>query len=389
MRIFVLGAGAAGSLLAQMLERQGHEVWCGDRNPERARRFFHKKSTIPIAEVNARNLWAIVKAGRGCQLLLNASPAVYNEIVLRSALRLKAHYLDMAAHLTRNPFRAEQWRYAERFEAKNRAAVINAGVAPGLTNLLVSRAAEILDSMEAVQIRLFEETKSDDPVSQWSPEVSFDEATSRPRIYRAGRFALAKRFSERERFRFPQPIGEVPVYLAAQDEVGTLPHFLRMRDMDVKIGGGDMEMLRRWYRQGKLSRSRGMVPARFPATPTPKAIKRLVRHGRLSNARFAAAVLVRGVKKEQPTLVRWDVAVPSLFQIQREGLHGSPVSWATATMTALFVKHFPREEAGVFAPEQLPPEIRRDILAGARERGIRISMRTRTLKPAEEELEEI
>ena len=388
MRILVLGAGSTGSLLAQLLERQGHEVSCGDRDPERARRFFRKSSEIPIVEVNSRNLWAIVRAGRGCQLLVNASPAVYNEIILRAALRLKAHYLDMAAHLTRHPFRSEQLRYGKRFEARNRTAVINAGIAPGLTNLLVRRASEILDELHTVHIRLFEETESDDPVSQWSPEVSFDEATSRPRIYRDGHFLLAKRFSERERFRFGQPIGEVPVYLAAQDEVATLPHFIPMREMDVKIGGGEMETLRRWYRQGKLSRSRGMTRARFPATPTPRAMTRLVKRGGLANARFAAAVVVRGVKDEQPTLVRWDVAVPSLFQIRRQGFHRSPIAWATATMTALFVKHFPRDEAGVFPPEQLPAEVRRDVLAGARARGIRITMRTKTLRKDEELPEE-
>jgi Saccharopine dehydrogenase NADP binding domain len=384
MRIFVLGAGATGSLLAQMLVRQGHEVSCGDRNPERAKRFFSKKSEIPIAEVNARNLWAIVRAARGCQLLVNASPAVYNEIILRSALRLKAHYLDMAAHLTRNPFKAEQLGYAKRFEAKNRAAVINAGVAPGLTNLLVRRAEEMLDEVETVHVRLFEETESEHPVSQWSPEVSFDEAISRPRVYRGGRFKLAKRFSERERFRFAQPIGEVPVYLAAQDEVGTLPHFIPMREMDVKIGGGEMDMLRRWYKQGKLSPSRGMASARFPATPTPRAMKRLVSRGHISNARFAAAVVVRGVKKEQPTVVRWDVTVPSLFQMNREGLHGSPVAWATATMCALFVKHFPRDDGGVFAPEKLPLENRRAVLADARGRGIKIAVRTKVMKADDE-----
>jgi len=388
MRILVLGAGATGSLVAQLLERQGHEVTCGDRNPERAGRFFRKGNQIPIVEVNARNLWAIVRAGRGCQLLINASPAVYNEIILRAALRLKAHYLDMAAHLTRHPFRAEQLRYAERFEARKRAAVINAGIAPGLTNLLVRRSDELLDEMHTVHIRLFEETESDDPVSQWSPEVSFDEATSRPRIYRDGHFHLAKRFSERERFRFGPPIGEVPVYLAAQDEVATLPHYIPMREMDVKIGGGEMEMLRRWYRQGKLSRSRGMARSRFPATPTPRGITRLLKRGRLSNARFGAAVVVRGMKDEQPTVVRWDIAVPSLFQIRRQGFHRSPIAWATATMTTLFVKYFPRDETGVFPPEMLPPEVRREVLAGARERGIRITMRTKTLKKDEEIPEE-
>jgi hypothetical protein len=384
MRIFVLGAGATGSLLAQLLHRQGHEVSCGDRNPERARRFFGKKSEIPIVEVNARNLWAIVREGRGCQLLVNASPAVYNEIILRAALRLRAHYLDTAAHLTRNPFKAEQMRFEKRFQQKNRAAVINAGVAPGLTNLLVRRAAETLDALESVHIRLFEDTESDDPFSQWSPEVSFDEATSRPRIYRHGGFLLARRFSERERFRFAPPLGDVPVYLAAQDEVATLPHFIPMREMDVKIGGGEMEMLRRWFRQGKLSRSRGMARKRFPATLTPRRMKRLVRHGRLSNARFAAAVLVRGIKNDEPCLLRWDVAVPSLYQIHRQGSPASPVAWATATMTSLFIKHFPRDQAGVFPPEQLPPEIRRDVLADARARGIRITLRTRALKPTDD-----
>jgi NAD(P)-dependent dehydrogenase (short-subunit alcohol dehydrogenase family) len=387
MRIFVLGAGATGSLLAQLLARQGHTVVCGDRDTARARRFLGKKSAIPVVEVNARNLWGIVKAARRSQLLVNASPAVFNEIVLRAALRLRCHYLDMSAHLTRNPFKAEQLRYAKRFEAKNRAAVINAGVAPGLTNLLVARSAEMLDAVEAVHIRLYESTESDDPISQWSAESSFDEATSRPRVYRAGKFHLGKRFDEREVFRFPPPVGEAGVVLAAQDEVGTLPHFIPMREMDVKIGGNEIDRLRRWYKQGKLSKSRGLVTKRFPRTPTPRHVARLIRQGVLQNARFAAAVLVRGVKKEQPVLIRWDAEFPSLYQIRQRGMASTPVAWATAHLAALFVKHFPREEAGVFPPEALPAEIRQKILADAKARDMRVSMKVTKLKKSEEDEE--
>jgi saccharopine dehydrogenase-like NADP-dependent oxidoreductase len=190
MRIFILGAGATGSLLAKLLDRQGHMVWCGDRDPERARRFLGKRSVIPVVAVNARNLRGVVRAAKGCQLIINASASVFNEIVLRAALRLRAHYLDLSSQLTKNPFKPEQFAYAERFEKKNRAAVINAGAAPGLTNLLVQRAAELLDEVEAVHIRLYESSESDDPISQWSPVVSFDEAVSRPRIYRNGKFPL-------------------------------------------------------------------------------------------------------------------------------------------------------------------------------------------------------
>src|SRR5712664_4610067 len=287
MRIFVLGAGATGSLLAQLLERQGHTVWCGDRDPERARRFLGKKSTIPVTEVNARNLRGIVKAAKGCQLIVNASASVFNEIVLRAALRLRAHYVDLSSHLTRHPFKAEQFRYGKKFVEKKRVALINTGAAPGLTNLLVKRAADLLDEVQAVHIRLYESSESDDPISQWSPEVSFDEAISHPRIYRDKKYQLAKRFSELEKFRFPDPIGAANVVLAAQDEVATLPHYIPMKDLDVKLGGNEFDRLRRWHKQGKLSKSRGMTRRHFPQTSSPRMIAKLIRQGILQNARFA------------------------------------------------------------------------------------------------------
>ena len=127
MRIFVLGVGSTGSYLVKLLTRQGHHVMCGDRDPERAHRFLGAKSPVAVERVNARDLWSIVKAARGTQLVVNALPAVCNHIVLRAALRLRAHYLDTAAHLMKSPFRAEQLQFARRFMEKHRSAVITAG----------------------------------------------------------------------------------------------------------------------------------------------------------------------------------------------------------------------------------------------------------------------
>ena len=385
MRIFVLGAGATGSLLARLLVRQGNQVTCGDRDPDRARRFLGRESRIPIRQVNARNLRSIVKAAKGSHLIANASPAVFNRTVLRAALRLRAHYLDTASHLTGTPFKAEQLGFEARFRAKRRAAVINAGVAPGLTNLLVARSADLLSGLEAVAIRLYESTDSDDPVSQWSHDAAFDEAVSRPRIYRQGRFHFGKRFGERELFRFQPPIGRVGVVLAAQDEVVTLPRVLDMREMDVKIGGSDFERLRRWHRQGKLRKSHGPGASRFPQTPTPRQVAKLVARGALYHARFAAAVVVRGQKGGRHAVIRWDAGFPTLHQMHRRELHASPIAWATAHLAALFVKHFPRELPGVHPPEALPARTRQAILAGARARGIRIGKRLTLLKPLDDE----
>lgn len=384
MRIFVLGAGATGSLLAQLLERRGHTVWCGDRDLDRAHRFLGRNSTIPIAEVNARNLRGIVRAARGCQLLVNASASVFNQIVMRAALRLKAHYLDLSSHLTRNPFKAEQLAYSRRFEEKNRIALINTGAAPGFTNLLVKRSAEMLDRVDSVEIRLYESSESEDPISQWSPDGTFDEAISNPRIYRDGKFQMAKRFAELEKFRFPDPIGSANVVLAAQDEVATLPYYVPMRNIDVKIGGNEFDRLRRWYKQGKLTKSRGIVRRRFPDTLSPRKIARLIRQGVLQNARFAAVVLVRGAKRrggdEHQLLIRTDCQFPTLYQIRQQGLFTTPVAYATAHVAALFVKNFPRDIAGVFAPETLPIETRRAIIAAIRHHGVRISHKTSVLK---------
>jgi saccharopine dehydrogenase (NAD+, L-lysine forming) len=387
MRIFVLGTGATGSYLAHLLARQGHQVTCGDRDLDRARRFLGKKSKIPVVQVNARNLWGIVRAAKRSQLLVNASASVFNEIALRAALRLRCHYIDLSAHLMRNPFKAEQLRFDDRFQKKNRCAVITAGAAPGLTNLLVARAAGLLDSVDAVQIRLYESTESDDPVSQWSAEVSFDEAISLPRIVRDGRFRFGKRFGEPEKFRFPPPIGEANVVLAAQDEVGVIPYFLKLKEMDVKIGGNEIDRLRRWYRQGKLSKSRGMVASRFPKTPSPRQVARLIRKGSLQNARFAAAVVVRGTKQDRPTEIRYDVSFPSLYQIRLRGLTVSPVSYATAQTASLFIKHFPRDSSGVLPPGSIPVEDRQAILKDLKSRGIVLTTKITKKKPTDDEEE--
>src|SRR5438128_4406987 len=339
------------------------------------------------------NLRGIVKTAKGCQIIINASASVFNEIVLRAALRLRAHYMDLSSHLTRHPFKAEQFRYAKKFEEKKRVALINSGVAPGLTNLLVKRAAELLGEVHNVHIRLYESSESAAPISQWSPEVSFDEAISHPRVYRGGRFQLGKRFSEVEKFRFPEPIGIVRVFLAAQDEVATLPRFIPMRELDVKIGGNEIDRLRRWHKLGKLSKSRGMLRRHFPQTYSPRMIAKLIRQGILQNARFAAAVLVRGVKHNKKDdlllVIRSDCMFPTLYQIRQQGRFTTPVAYATAHVAALFIKFFPRDLAGVFAPEMLPAETRRAILAGLRNGGIRITHKTTLLKHTSEDEEEL
>ncbi len=374
MRIFILGGGATGGLLAQLLRRQGHRVRCGDRSPERALPFLGRRMTC--VEVNARYHRSIRRAAEGCQLLVNAAPAVFNESAIRAALRLKVHYLDMASHLCRDPFRAEQLEYAEAFERRGRLALINAGVAPGLTNLLVARCARLLDAVDRAHVRLFEDTESEVPVSTWSAEVAHDEAVSLPRVYRRGRFRLARRFSGAEWFDFPNPIGRARVVLAAQDEVATLPRCIPMRHMDVKIGGNEMLRLRRWFRQGRLRTSDDRAERRFPDTATPAEVAELIRRGKLRNARFALAVSVVGEKGGRCLELRRDCLFPTLRKLRSMRLVATPIAFAAAQSAAAFVENLPRGMAGAIPPEELPPETAAAVIESLRRRGFRFRRRT-------------
>jgi hypothetical protein len=200
---------------------------------------------------------------------------------------------------------------------------------------------------------------------------------------------MVKRFSELEKFRFPDPIGHANVVLAAQDEVATLPYFIPMQDLDVKIGGNEFDRLRRWHKQGKLSKSRGMTKQRFPETSSPRKIAALIRRGILQNARFAAAVIVKGVnhgpKEDETLLIRSDAYFPTLYQIRRQGRLTTPVAYATAHVAALFVKYFPQGLPGVFPPESLPAEIGRHILSDIRKHGVKLTYKIKRLKNAADE----
>jgi hypothetical protein len=280
MRVFILGAGATGGLLAQLLRQRGFTVWCGDRDPQRARSFIGRH--FECRPANARSLRSVVRAARGCQLLVNAAPAVYNQTVVRAALRLRVHYLDLDSHLSRNPFKAEQFRFEDEFVRRGRLALINAGAAAGLTNLLVAACADTLDEVNRVRIRLFEDTECDTPISTWSAEVAHDEAISKPRIFRQGRFRFARRFGEAEWFRFPKPIGEIAgnaggsersrdaAALYRDECVGCQDRWQRNESSPALVSSGKTSSFRR-PGESALSRHRLADKSRGTIAPTPTA----------------------------------------------------------------------------------------------------------------------
>jgi hypothetical protein len=107
----------------------------------------------------------------------------------------------------------------------------------------------------------------------------------------------------------------------------------------------------------------------------------------LQNARFAAAVVTLGKQGEESVEIRFDASFPTLRQLRQQGLHVTPIAYATARMAALFVRRFPRGLHGVYAPNTLPVELRQAILADVRQAGIGIKMKVTRRKPQPSEEE--
>ena len=63
----------------------------------------------------------------------------------------------------------------------------------------------------------------------------------------------------------------------------------------------------------------------------------------------------------------------------------TPIAYATAQLAALFIRHFPRDLAGVIGPSTLPAAVRRAILAEARAHDFRIQLKVTRLKRDEED----
>jgi hypothetical protein len=94
-----------------------------------------------------------------------------------------------------------------------------------------------------------------------------------------------------------------------------------------------------------------------------------------------------GPKEDEYLLIRSDAMFPTLYQIRQQGLFTTAVAYATAHVAAQFVKFFPRDCSGVFAPEQLPAHVRRAILSDVRKHSIKLTHKITQLKPPDDDEE--
>lgn len=160
---------------------------------------------------------------RGADVVLNATDYPFNLHVMRAALAARISYADLGGlfHMTQR-----QYELDTAFRAAGITGVLGIGSTPGITNLLARVAADQLDVVERLDVRIgcgdFRPSGASF-VPPYSIRTIFDECTLEPRVYDTGEWRPMPPMSGQETITFPAPIGAVVAMHTLHSEVALFP----------------------------------------------------------------------------------------------------------------------------------------------------------------------
>ncbi len=200
-RAVVLGTGSVGSLAAGDLAMEpGIDVTAVDAD-ERAAERLRGVAGVRFERADLSDPDAVVAATKGAAVVVNALPGALGFGTLRALIESDRNVVDVS-FMPEDPFGVER-------SARERgvAAIVDCGVAPGLSNLLVGRAAVEFDPLESVRILVGGLPE----VRRWpyeycavfSPADVIEEYTRPARLVEGGRVVAREALSEVEPVEFP------------------------------------------------------------------------------------------------------------------------------------------------------------------------------------------
>lgn len=375
MKVLVIGAGAVGGVLCKLLakEKRVSQIICCDI---KEKIFNNKKIIFKKLDISDKNeLLKFLKEEKPT-IVVNALIPTFNRTILECCLASKVNYIDTASDWevdpnpkAQSPYKVEQLDYDEAFKTEKILGMINSGVSPGLTNLLAKEASEKLDTIDSIKIRLIEDTRSDKLYFPWCVEWLLDELNWQPLVYRNNKFKKAPKFSEPEEFDFLEPFGRKKVCLVGQEEIGTIPLYIKTKNADLKIYDNQTEVTNFLTKLGLISDNKLKIgdfeisPKKFVAKLLERDKTHLPKKWEVKNAQFGLAVIAEGKKNNKKKEVRYTVAFPKDKDIDKLKIDANFISYPTALMLSLFILIFPKiKKFGVFPPEALGKNVRGEII---------------------------
>jgi saccharopine dehydrogenase-like NADP-dependent oxidoreductase len=386
MKILLLGGGAVGYVISKYLLKDDavSEITCGDIDISRARKAMPPNDKITFKRVDISKADDVAKLAKDTDLIINAANYKFNLPVMKAAIKSGNNYLDLASHQNISPFKAEQLFMHRKFVKAKITGLINAGIAPGVSNLMARELADEFDSADEIKIMLAELEKTNRPVSFWSPETYVEECGAKVPVLENGKFKLKEPLSDCEAYDFPYPIGKLNSCLVCQDEQITLPYFIKTKSVCVKNGGGDIGLFKELMRLGLFSdkpvriNNSQIIPKEFllkliPRTPSPKEMLRLIRDGVIEECRFSIVVEIRG-RQNGGNKIKKICMISEPFKKITERMPGTTyISYITGVAAGIFAKNMDRiNEYGVFPTEYFNTDARSRIFKELKRNGIAV-----------------
>ncbi len=222
MKIVLLGAGNVGKHIADDILHyypDVSELIVGDisvevaeeaikRDPERAK-------AVKVDVTKKEQVRALLE---GADSVINATFYGFAMPIIEVALEEHVPYIDLGSSL---------YKTHKLFEEAGVPAVIDAGGAPGVINMLSKYLVERMSDVEYIHLYDVTVEKKATRVSyplrwKYSVETMLDEAVMDVVIFREGRFMKIPPFSGLEERVFPDPIGKNKVFHIYHPEVETL-----------------------------------------------------------------------------------------------------------------------------------------------------------------------
>ena len=143
MKIIVLGAGRVGNAIARDLaEHRGWELTVADRSAEALGR-LSGVSGLRLVEADLSRPEVVAQAVAGHDLAVGAVPGPMGFATLRSVIEAGVNTVDISF------FEQDPFELHELAVARGVVAVVDCGVAPGLSNLILGRCEASWDEVES------------------------------------------------------------------------------------------------------------------------------------------------------------------------------------------------------------------------------------------------
>ena len=376
MKVLVLGYGAVGSVLAKLLhaEKIIASVISADILFQEEKKFekFHHMPVNLKSEGALLKLLSLHKP----DVVINASAPHFNSSILDACAKARVAYMDLAAcweiDTDKNavsPYKIEQFDYDHAFREHTLLGLIEAGVSPGMTNLFVRECADQFDVLDDVKIRLIDYSGSDELHFAWSKEAMLDEISSKPLVYRNGKFKIMEPFSGEETYNFPKPYGLQKVNLICQDEIGTIPFFIKLKNIDIKDYDNQIDIHKFLYKLGIVSKEKipfgdiMISPFEFANKILPD-VQFNSTDPQFDAAQFGFAIEAAGKIKGKKKTLRYFVLFPKQKDINKLGLTANFISYPTALSAKIFAMAMLKiKTKGIIPPEALDSEVRAYVLS--------------------------